>query len=112
MKQTNNYFKNGALILVAAMFLVIPNLNVYSSIGSYKIASSAIVANKVHQTFVISNHDNTEDLANVILAITVEGLEETAVRALMGLPLSEFGYYPTRAISKTYAKYDFSGFDN
>ena len=32
MNQLNNYLKKGVLILVAAMFLVIPNLHIYSSI--------------------------------------------------------------------------------
>ena len=45
MKQVNNYLKNGALIIVVVMLLVIPNFHVYSSIGSYQIASSAISVN-------------------------------------------------------------------
>ena len=108
MNQLNNYFKNGALILAVVMFITIPNLHVYSSIGSYKIASSAIAANRVHQSFVISNHANTEDLLNVILGITIEGLEATYVRALIGLPSTDSGCPQAHGIiSKNYAKYDF-----
>ena len=110
MEQVNNYFKNGALILAVVMLITIPNLHVYSSIGSYKIASSAIAANRAHQSFAVNDYANITDLGG-IFGIT-EGLEDTAARVLMGLPSSEFGYYPTRAIPKTYAKYDFSGFDN
>ena len=111
MNQLNNYLKNGALILVAVMLITVPNLNVYSSIGSYKIASSAIVANKIHQPFPVSDYANIENMLGPF-ALTIEGLEATAARALMGLPSSEVGCYPTRSISKNYAKYDFSGFDN
>ena len=112
MNQLNNYLKNGALILVAVMLITVPNLNVYSSIGSYKIASSAIVANKVHQPFPVSDYTSRLTEIGGVFVLTIEGLEATAARALSGLPLSEFGCYPTRAISKNYAKYDFSGFDN
>ena len=112
MYQLKSYLKNGALILVAFMLLAIPNLHVYSSIGSYKIASSAIAANRVHQSFVISNHANTEDLLNVILGISREAVEYGIAHGLLSDP-SSYGYYPTcKTISKPYAKYDFSGFDN
>ena len=114
MKQTNNYFKNGALILVVAMLITIPNMHVYSSIGSYQIVSSAaIVANKVHQPFPVSDYANIITEIGGIFGITIEGIEETVVRALIGLPSTDFGCPQVHGIiSKTYAKYDFSGFDN
>ena len=96
MNQLNNYLKNGALILVAVMLITVPNLNVYSSIGSYKIVSSAIVANKVHQPFPVSDYASILTEIGDVFAITIEGFEATVVRALMGLPSSEFGCYPTR----------------
>ena len=112
MNQLNNYLKNGALILVVAMLITIPNMHVYSSIGSYQIVSSAIAANRVHQSFVISNYANTEDFANVILAISGEVYEYAIAHGLLSDP-SSYGYYPTcKTISKPYAKYNFSGFDN
>ena len=112
MNQLNNYLKNGALILAVVMLITILNMHVYSSIGSYQTASSAIVANKVHQPFPVSDYTSRLTEIGGVFALTIEGLEATAARALIGLPSSEVGCYPTRSISKNYAKYDFSGFDN
>ena len=112
MNQLNNYFKNGALILAVVMLITIPNMHVYSSIGSYQIVSSAaIVANKVHQPFPVSDYANITDLGG-IFAISSEAVEYGIAHGLLSDP-SSYGYYPTRgSISKNYAKYDFSGFDN
>ena len=117
MNQLNNYFKNGALILVVVMLITIPNMHVYSSIGSYQIVSSAaIVANKVHQPFPVSDYANITDLGG-IFAISSEAVEYGIAHGLLSDPSSydpsSYGYYTTRgSISKNYAKYDFSGFDN
>ena len=47
MYQLNSYLKKASLLVFAVlMFAVIPNLQVYSSIGSYQIGSTAITANK------------------------------------------------------------------
>ena len=57
MKKINNYLKKGIISFVPIiMLLVIPNLDVYSSIGSYQSASRAITANK-NYTF-LNNADS------------------------------------------------------
>ena len=117
MNQLNNYFKNGALILAVVMLLAIPNLHVYSSIGSYKIASSAIAANRVHQSFAVNDYANIITEIGGIFAISREVVEYGIAHGLLSDPSSydpsSYGYYTTRgSISKNYAKYDFSGFDN
>ena len=46
MYQLNSYLKKASLVFVSLMFVAIPNLQMYSSIGSYQIGSTAITANK------------------------------------------------------------------
>ena len=42
----NNFSKNGIIALILAMLFVFPNLNVYSSLGSYTIESQGLRANR------------------------------------------------------------------
>ena len=109
-----NYFKNGALILVVVMLITIPNLNVYSSIGSYQIVSSAITANKKHMLLEAKDNHNSvlEDIASLsgiaalpceVMALVMEDHARAWNRGV---------YYPKKHNTKPYAKYDFSGFDN
>ena len=117
MNQLNNYFKNGALILVVVMLITIPNLHVYSSIGSYQIVSSAITANKKNNT------DITKKETEATITVIQQLAEITGRAALPNyvvlLSLQARGllghgklFCPKKHNTKTYAKYDFSGFDN
>ena len=128
MKQVNNYLKKGALILVAFMLLVIPNLHVYSSIGSYQIASSAIIANKNNKFFTINNYIDCDFIINEnettgqgkIIENHIAQYPDIYAKALAHakiiaeiLSCSYNGHFSTsKKPAKTYAKYDFSGFDN
>ena len=126
MKQVNNYLKKGALILMAFMLFVIPNLHVYSSIGSYQIASSAIIANKNNTPLNNINHSvNNKRIVNIFgVEVTMDGVTYTDYESYNGIityivgilndekmqesqGCSAFKYF-----TKPYAKYDFSGFDN
>ena len=134
MKQINNYLKKGALILVAFMLLVIPNLHVYSSIGSYQIASSAIIANKncsnknnkffsknyiCYNDYLI-NGFYEDDRMGIIVENHIAQYPDIYAKALAHakiiaeiLSCSYNGHFSTsKKPAKTYAKYDFSGFDN
>ena len=41
----NNFSKNGIIALILAMLFVVPNLNVYSSLGAYTTKSQGLRAN-------------------------------------------------------------------
>ena len=84
MKQVNNYLKKGTLILAIIMLLAIPNLPVYSSIGSYQTSSSAITANKNYMSFAAANGTTIDMIADLLtnpsvslrLALPVEVVEQ------------------------------------
>ena len=129
MKALNNYFQKATAILVVFMLLVIPNLHVYSSIGSYKIASSAITANN---TLIITQPECKKcSYQQNERQVTYFGMPATMVRAgdrafyeylaSQGIDISDAldrlakeestcGYYSFK--NKNYVKYDFSDFDN
>lgn len=48
MKTKVNKLKKGVLILVAVMLLTIPNIPIYSAVGSYSTNSSTLLANSKH----------------------------------------------------------------
>ena len=124
MKQTNEYLKKGTLILAIIMLLAIPNLPVYSSIGSYQTSSSAITANKNYMPFTKNGVNriadvftglSTDQLIGVYLALPVESSNplEEAIERLMANEDGHHGHpLASRYATETYAKYDFSGFDN
>ena len=121
MNYSNNYLKKGALMLVAVMLLTIPNLPVYSSIGSYQTVSMAITANNNHP--ISYNKDKPIFLLNVVagvvgLAAAVIGFAVIAASPVAAPVLLAAGLsYPKENLllnstSKKYDKYDFSMFDN
>ena len=56
MNHLSNYFQRGAVILlVAIMLLTIPNMNVYSSIGSFQTTSTALTANQSQKLYSSTN---------------------------------------------------------
>ena len=113
-----NNLKKGVLILVAFMLLVIPNLHVYSSIGSYRIVSQSITANKNNASLAASRVNDI--FMAQISAFSAEFVEANSHIAtipaedmawLLANCLTQ-GCYVSKHVTKHYAKYDFSGFDN
>ena len=113
-----NNLKKGVLILVAGMLLVIPSLNVYSSIGSYQSSSSAIVVN-------VDYKKHSHVIGKALLApFDLYGMskgqffEMMARMADQNTPIANIintctcGDHSLSFKTKPYAKYDFSGFDN
>ena len=116
MKQSNNYFQKIALALVASILILIPNLNVYSSVGSYRTSSPGISANN---HFLLSDENDAPQIT-IAPAVAIAGvaviLASLAVIAL-GIAIEEKGpgleFFPeAKIMNPNYKKYDFSGFDN
>ena len=99
MKQSNNYFQKIALALVASILVLIPNLHVYSSVGSYQRFSSVITANANYKKHPCSYYYSSVigHYIGLYAMITDD---------------SNCGYPVLSFKNKNYAKYDFSGFDN
>ena len=109
MKKSKNYFQKSAIILSAFMLLTIPNLNVYSSIGSYQKASKAIMVNKGGRN-LIGRNDKVDSRDLTVLSY----IDEHGVKTI-GFPMIitiTCGVHSLLSKAKSYAKYDFSGFDN
>ena len=112
MDQLNSYLKKASLVFVSLMFVAIPNLQVYSSIGSYQIGSTAITANKRYQPIKINNANN---IADVVVFQHMAALPAEQIRdAVRDWARYYDGFIcpSSKHAAKTYAKYDFSGFDN
>ena len=123
MKKLNHYFqkvslKSMVIILVATMLLTIPRMNVYSAIGDYQIASTAITANNNFQLY----KDDKEKpfapaLVGAIVLVSITGF--AVVGGITGLLSYACGSYrddgeqhPIYPDHRNYSKYDFSQFDN
>ena len=107
-----NNLKKGVLILVAVMFLVIPNLNVYSSIGSYQNASLAIVANKSN-CISIGKCTCGNGVVSFQLPCSVEVTEQLIQDTLDYIHSRMQGDSKQHnPIAENYDKHDFTGFDN
>ena len=113
MKHLNNYLQKGVVILIATMLLVIPNMNVYSSIGNYETSSSAIIANN-DQEHPKKINDRPFFPAFALVGIIIGAVVAGSVGAVVGTELaSEFGSsQPSYVVDENYVKYDFSQFDN
>ena len=136
MKALNNYFQKATAILVVFMLLVIPNLHVYSSIGSYQTDSPAVIANKA---FIMTKPENKQccsyksEQQRVAYPIfgTPITLTTVAMRSIFESLAQQKDYHVSDSDYVTtfsddgstcgahslsskdnYAKYDFSGFDN
>ena len=106
----NYHFQKGIVVLVATMLLTIPNMKVYSSIGSYQTSSKAITVNN-------SYHDHSlnplKDRPFFLLSICGSSLIDVAlVGYFVAALVVNLGSVDTRFPNENYAKYDFSQFDN
>ena len=120
----NNHFQKGISILIVFMLLAIPNIHIYSEIGSYQTSSSAITANKIYtekRLSSIEKHDLYEEQVTHYPEICFPGkgainerlVHEAIQKAIQDLQNNHST--TNHALSfknKNYAKYDFSGFDN
>ena len=109
----NNYLKKGVLVIVAFMLLTIPNMNVYSFIGSYQNSSPAITANTKHKRTYIKDRLFFETALSIgsILGVVVGLIIGGVVYAVVTEDIGKSNLPPNR-IDKNYMKYDFSQFDN
>ena len=130
MKHSNNYFQKGIIVLVVAMLLTIPNMRVYSTVGSYQTLSPAITANTDYKFSHSIEKPNAALFAgNVAVASSVLGIagaaalamaiggDEALLSALAGLFSFCHNDIFTKEMSivnsgENYTKYDFSKFDN
>ena len=117
----NNYLKKGVLVIVVFMLLTIPNMNVYSFIGSYQNSSPAITAN--------NNYKVSYGVEKPVIATLVA----LGIGALIALSAANFlvasgslAVFVSAAVTNSifsdstihnhfdenYAPYDFSRFDN
>ena len=124
MNHFKNHLKKGTITLVIAMLLTIPNMQVYSFIGSYKISSMAITANELYKSSRLAADPISVSLLAAIgtavaIAMSVGfsaligagvgaiGTTVVAMKASKGtLPLI------SKYDEKDYQKHDFSKFDN
>ena len=116
MYQLNSYLRKVSLLVLAIlMFIAIPNLEVYPSIGSYQTGSTAITANKRYQPIKINNANNIADALAPRAALPAEEV----LAAIRDWARAKGRYYydgclypSSKDAAKNYTKYDFSGFDN
>ena len=110
MEQVNNYLKKASLGLVLLMLVAIPNLNVYSSIGSYTIVSHKITENKSYKSFSINDYNTILYYNDGLHGEASSALAEAIARFFANQ--AEGHSLASKYVAKNYAKYDFSGFDN
>ena len=115
MNHLNNYFQKGAIIFVIVMLIIIPNLHVCSSIGSYQTSSPAIT---VINTLFHQPSDNPIDprfgVVTFLIAVgvlAIAGVSGVALSVLTSSSKASVDNQPNY-FNETYRKYDFSGFDN
>ena len=113
MNNIKNYLKKGALLMSLFMFFIIPNMNVYSSVGNYATWSTSLDANNSR----ILNIENSQSVAWWVVAA-----EAIALAYASGYALGTVAHHAWNAIgpqqetlafnSIDYNPNDFSKFDN
>ena len=128
MNHSNNYFQKGVVILVVTMLLAIPNMQVYSSVGSYRLLSQAVNANNYYNIHTEKkDFRNLPAIASVALTggIIIVSLAVSASIATTGFGMMDDGHgvfsgygniinpaLEPNPLNKNYAKHNFSEFDN
>lgn len=113
MNKIKKTSRNGVLLLVAVMLLTIPNMPVYSAVGSYQSNSIALVANNDYNATAMAS-DKAAVWPAALAVVAGAGLAVVgAVGFLDGwnsihaeLSLASLDF------ENNYDKYDFSKFDN
>ena len=99
-----NCIQKGAIALVATMLLVIPNMSVYSSVGSYQgLSQAAVRANE--------SHKQANPIANVAWITSFICFGPGLVAAYL-VNKSLMGGITNSLSDQNYEKNDFSQFDN
>ena len=115
MYQTNYFqtttLKSILLIFVSAMLLVIPNLHVYSPIGSYQTLSPGLLANaNSHNKKYLHIRCPDKGWHYSIYDYFEHGYVDAIPASVMDGTCGDDLLLSFK--TKNYAKYDFSGFDN
>ena len=117
MYHLNNYLKKSVIILVLTMFITIPNMRVYSFVGSYQTLSPGIIANNIHNQYTTKEGFlNLPAVLSVGAAVAAFMASITAVAILVTKDKDNRGFMMSRTLAHNhfdrYGKYDFSQFDN
>ena len=123
-----NYVQKGAIALVAIMLLTIPNMHVYSFIGSYQGLSQATIVNDYYDI----QHNDNERFFVPVMGVPVIGVGAAALLVVgaiityatslgVGVPAllvlggdvcPQGDTILSKIVLRNYSKYDFSEFDN
>ena len=121
MNHSINYFQKGVIILVATMLLTIPNLRVYSSVGSYQLSSQAVNANNYYNIHAEKKGvRNLPAVASVVLTGAIVVTSIAVVVSVSQFQQSQIDYcgfiinpaLEPNPLNENYEKHDFSEFDN
>ena len=108
-----NHLKKGTVTFVIVMLLTIPNMQVYSFIGSYKISSMAITANDGYEKSL--SVEKPTSLLGIAAGGVMAGLFVVAV-VVGSVVVMTVGKGTSSLTSKDddkdYQRHDFSKFDN
>ena len=119
----NNYLKKGVLVIVVFMLLTIPNMNVYSFIGSYQNSSPAITANNNYKVSygvekpVFITAAVAIGVGALVSFLVFNSLVSIASLALLSSAAATDSIFANSILTynyfdENYAPYDFSQFDN
>ena len=110
------HFKKGIVIIVIVMLIIIPNMSIYSSVGSYKTHSQAITANDNHKLIPkIGRPSGLPFILGVAGTVAFFSIIGSAVGLVITSGLVSQAkasqLIPNKTIDENYDKYDFSQFD-
>ena len=113
MNHFKNHLKKGTVTFVIVMLLTIPNMQVYSFVGSYKISSMAITANDGYEKSL--SVEKPTSLLGIAAGGVMVGLFVVAI--VVGSVLVMTVGKGTSSLTskydeKDYQRHDFSKFDN
>ena len=115
-----NLFQNGIIFLIVMMLLVIPNMQIYSSIGNYQTYSMAITANNYLKHSYSGKKKIPKSLTCVFVNLSLFGIFVSLAIAFSVAYSSRYPQSVNRDIYggrflefvNFYEKHDFSKFDN
>ena len=108
------YLQKGIIVLVIAMLLTIPNMHMYSFVGSYQTLSPALTANTNYKF----SHSIEKPEFPAFGIITLFGVVIASGIALISVALDDdhsifaTPTLPSKIIDENHVEYNFSQFDN